>query len=391
MGRNEFMEKNEQCIYAKKCGGCDYQGISYSKQLEMKEKQFKKLFSDNSNIKKIIGAQNPYNYRNKIHGVFCRDKNGSIFTGIYQAGTHNAVCVKDCLIEDVRAHSIMSTLCYLAKSFKLQVYDEDRQTGLLRHVLVRTGYNTGEILVVLVLASPVFPSKNNFMKELIKRHPEITSVVLNVNDRRTNMVLGEKNIILYGRGYIEDVLCGLRFRISPNSFYQINPKQTEVLYGKAIELAAFTGRERIIDAYCGIGTIGMTAASKVKEVIGIELNKSAVSDAKQNAGINNIRNIRFVNDDATKYMVRMASAGESVDVVLMDPPRSGTTKDFIDSVKKLAPKKVIYISCNPETLARDLVLFEKSGYKTQVIQPLDMFPFTSHTEAVCLLVKTKAR
>lgn len=383
------MEKNGICIYAKKCGGCDYQGIEYEKQLEMKQKTVEQLLSDNCRVSKIIGTQYPYYYRNKVHGVFGRDNKGNVYTGIYQEGTHNIVSVEDCMIENREAAAILKTLSRMVKSFKLKVYDEDRQTGLFRHALIRTGHATGEILVVLVLSGPVFPSKKDFISELLKKHPEITTIVLNVNNKRTNMVLGEKNIVLYGKGYIEDRLCGLTFRISPHSFYQINSVQTEKLYQKAVEFAGFTGKERVIDAYCGIGTIGMAAAAKAGQVIGVELNKAAVEDAKMNAQQNHVKNIRFVNDDAGKFMMKLANAHEKADVVMMDPPRSGSTEEFIQAVKALAPEKVVYISCSPVTLARDLKIFGKKGYRAEKIQPVDMFPFTEHVECVVLMTREK--
>lgn len=381
------MGKNQVCIYAKKCGGCDYQGIAYEKQLAMKQKVVEKLLSDNCRVDNIIGAQNPYHYRNKVHGVFGRDKKGTVFTGIYQQGTHNIIPVENCLIEDETASRILKTLSKLVQSFQLKVYDEDRRTGLFRHALIRVGHATGQILVVLVLSEPVFPSKNNFISALLQAHPEITSIVLNVNQKRTNMILGDKNIVLYGKGYIEDRLCGLTFRISPQSFYQVNSRQTEVLYQKALEFAGLTGKERVIDAYCGIGTIGMAASARAGEVIGVELNRAAVDDARANAKRNRIKNIRFVNDDAGKFMVKMAGAHEKADVVLMDPPRSGSTETFIEAVRVLAPQRVVYISCNPVTLARDLKVFSKKGYRAERIAPVDMFGFTEHVECVVLLSK----
>jgi len=224
----------------------------YEKQLAMKQKTVEMLLSDNCRVDNIIGAQNPYHYRNKVHGVFGRDKKGTVFTGIYQQGTHNIIPVENCLIENETASQILRTLSKLVQSFQLKVYDEDRRTGLFRHALIRVGHATGQILVVLVLSDPVFPSKNNFISALLQTHPEITSIVLNVNQKRTNMILGDKNIVLYGKCYIEDRLCGLTFRISPQSFYQVNSRQTEVLYQKALEFAGLTGKERVIDAYCGI-------------------------------------------------------------------------------------------------------------------------------------------
>lgn len=244
-------------------------------------------------------------------------------------------------------------------------------------------------MVVLVLASPILPSKNNFVKALRKNHPDISTVVINVNDKRTNMVLGERNITVYGKGFIEDKLCGCTFRISPNSFYQVNPAQTEFLYEKAIECAKLTGKEKVIDAYCGTGTIGIIASKYAKEVLGVELNKDAIKDAITNAKRNEIKNIRFVNDDAGKYMVSLAEKKEQVDVVIMDPPRSGSDEAFLSSVIKLAPKRVVYVSCGPDTLARDLKYLTKKGYKVTEATPYDMFPMTNHTEVVVGLVREK--
>lgn len=377
------------CPYAKKCGGCDYSNLPYEEQLKKKERRIRELLGGFAKPEPIIKAENPEHYRNKVHGIFGKDKKGNVFTGIYEERSHNIVPVKECAIEDEKATAILKTLCELAGQFKLWVYDEDKRTGLLRHALIRVGRKTGEIMLVLVLSGPVMPSKNNFIKELRLRHPEITTIVLNINNKRTSMVLGDRNIVEYGKGYIEDELCGQRFRISPSSFYQINSEQTELLYGKAIEYAQLTGKERVIDAYCGIGTIGICAASKAAEISGVELNRDAVRDAINNAKLNGIRNIRFVNDDAGKYMVRMAENKEKADVVFMDPPRSGSTPEFIDSVNRLKPERVVYISCDPETLKRDLGLFVKKGWKVQKIQPVDMFPNTKHVETCCLLERLR--
>lgn len=377
----------KECPYFKKCGGCQYIDMPYKEQLKKKQKKVKKLLGGYCEVKNILGMDNPYYYRNKVHAVFARTKKGQIISGTYEAGSHRVVNIDNCLIENQIADAIIGDIRDLVKSFKIQIYNEDTGYGLLRHVLIRTGYKTGQVMVVLVLASPIMPSKNNFVKALRKLHPEITTVVLNVNDRHTNMVLGERDIVLYGKGYIEDILCGIKYRISPQSFYQINPVQTEKLYKKAISLAGLTGKEKVIDAYCGIGTIGMTAASEALEVIGVELNKNAVKDAINNAKAAGINNIRFVCQDAGEYMVKLANQGEKVDVVFMDPPRAGSDEKFMSSVVKLSPDKVVYVSCNPETLARDLKYFEKNGYVAESAWPVDMFAHSEHVETVCLLKK----
>ena len=378
-------EKLKKCTVSKKCGSCQYQGISYKEQLAVKQKKMNKLLKKFANVKPIIGMENPFYYRNKVHAVFDRDRKGNIICGTYEAKTHKVVPVEECLIEDKISQEIIRTIRDMLKSFKIKTYDEDTGYGLLRHVLVRRGFSTGEIMVVLVAASPIFPSKNNFVKALRKKYPQITTVVLNVNDKKTSMVLGERDIVLYGKGFIRDNLCGCSFRISPQSFYQVNPVQTEILYKTAIEYAGLGRKETVIDAYCGIGTIGLVAAGKAKNVIGVELNPDAVHDAKINVRENKITNTRFYQGDAGEFMEKMAEEGERADVVFMDPPRTGSDKKFMSSVIKLAPSRIVYISCGPESLARDLEYFTEHGYTVRKIQPVDMFSFTDHCENVVLL------
>ena len=347
-------EKKTQtvCPYAKKCGGCQYQGVPYSAQLKKKQNQVQGLLKKFGNVKPVIGMKDPYFYRNKVHAVFDRDRKGNIISGIYEAGTHRVVSIEQCLIEDKKSQEIIRTIRGMLKSFKIKTYDEDTGYGLLRHVLVRRGFSTGEVMVVLVVASPIFPSKNNFVKALRKVHPEISTVVLNINDKNTSMVLGEREI---------------------------------VLYGKAVEFAGLTGKEKVIDAYCGTGTIGLVASGKAREVVGVELNKDAVRDARINARENKVVNISFRQGDAGEFMEAMAEAGEKADVVFMDPPRSGSSEKFLNSVIKLSPKKIVYISCNPETLARDLNFLTRKNYIVKEIQPVEMFCFTDHTEVVTWL------
>ena len=380
-------EKVTKCSVSKKCGSCQYQGVPYKEQLAAKQKKMKKLLGKFANVKPIIGMDDPFYYRNKVHAVFDRDKKGNIICGTYEAKTHKVVPIEECMIEDKISQEIIRTIRDMLKSFKIKTYDEDTGYGLLRHVLVRRGFSTGEIMVVLVVGSPIFPSKNNFVKALRKKYPQITTVVLNVNDKKTSMVLGERDIVIYGKGYIRDTLCGCTFRISPQSFYQVNPVQTEILYKTAIEYAGLGRKETVIDAYCGIGTIGLVAAKRAKNVIGVELNPDAVRDARINAKENKITNARFYQGDAGDFMENMAENGEHADVVFMDPPRTGSDKKFMSSVIKLNPSRIVYISCGPETLARDLEYLTKHGYDVRKIQPVDMFSFTDHCENICLLTK----
>jgi 23S rRNA (uracil1939-C5)-methyltransferase len=377
------------CPYIRECGGCNIMQQSYEAELKEKQKTVEKLINKFCKVEPIIGMKDPNYYRNKVHVVFDHDRKGNPISGVYEEGTHRVIPVESCLIHNQKADAIIASIRGMLKSFKIKTYDEDTGYGLLRHVLIRTGFASGEIMVVLVLASPILPSKNNFVKALRKEHPEITTVVVNVNDKKTSMVLGDKEQVIYGKGFIEDKLCDKVFRISPKSFYQVNPAQTEVLYGKAIEMAGLTGNETVIDAYCGIGTIGLIASDHVQKVIGVELNKDAVRDANINAKRNEAANIEFYNNDAGDFMSQMAAQKETVDLVFMDPPRTGSNEKFMDALVTLKPKKVVYISCNPVTLERDLQYLTKKGYKAEKAIPVDMFPWTQHVETVVLMSKVQ--
>lgn len=388
MGSNIYDEKKRviNCESAEKCGSCAYAGLKYDNELKIKQGYVDKLFKDICPVDKITGMYRPVHYRNKVHAVVGEDKNGNIITGTYEENSHNIVPVSDCLLEDSHCSSIIATLRDLFKSFKYKPYNEDKGTGFIRHILLRKGFSTKEIMLVIVTADVAFPSKTHFLKALKEKHPEINTIVQNVNKYNTSMVLGPRNIVLTGKGYIEDVLCGYRFRISPSSFYQINHQQTEKLYKAAINMAGITKKDTVIDAYCGIGTIGIAASAKAGQVIGVELNADAVKDAEVNAKINNIKNIRFVNDDAGKFLVEYATH-KRADVVIMDPPRSGSSQEFLESVLKIKPERVVYVSCNPDTQKRDVDMLMKGGYKVLECRPFDMFPFCDHVETVVLLSK----
>ncbi len=382
------------CPVSKKCGGCVSIGRDYQETLKEKEEYVRKYLKSYVGLGGIEGMENPYHYRNKVHAAFAHIRDGRKernVSGIYQEGTHKVVSIQDCLIENEKADEIIADILKMIKSFKIKVYDEDSEYGLLRHVLVRTAHKTGEVMVVLVLASHIFPGKNNFVKALLLKHPEITTIIVNVNDRHTSYVLGDREIVIYGKGYIEDELCGKKFRISSKSFYQVNSEQTEKLYAKAVEMANLTGRERVVDAYCGIGTIGIIASGKAKEVISVESNSEAVHDAKINARENGIRNISFYLNDASVFLGNMAARKEKIEVLFMDPPRSGSTEEFMASAVSMSPGRIVYISCNPETLSRDLNYFTVHGYKAKEAEAFDMFPFTDDAEAIVLLVKTSIK
>lgn len=380
------MEKSEKrCPLAKKCGGCQLQNLTYDKQLQYKQVQCIRLLGQFCRVEEILGMENPYHYRNKVQAAFSEDRHGNIISGVYQAASHRVVAVETCLTEDEKADEIIGTVRRLSKSFKLRPYNPDTGRGFLRHVLVKRGFKSGQIMVVLVTGVCEFPKKRSFVNALLHEHPEITTILQNVNPGRTSMVLGAQEEVLFGPGKIEEQLGDCVFRISARAFYQINPVQTEVIYQKALEFAGLTGRETVIDAYCGTGTIGIFAAGHAKQVIGVELNGDAVADARENAKLNGVQNIRFFKADAGEFMTGMAKEGEKADVVLMDPPRAGSDRAFLSSLLTLSPKRVVYVSCNPETLRRDLVFLSKNGYRVRKIQPVDMFPHTKHIECVVLL------
>ena len=379
--------ENTICPVHKKCGGCQLQNMSYAEQLAFKQNKVNRFLKKFAKPLPVIGMDNPYHYRNKVQAAFYTSRSGKIISGVYQSGSHNVVGIDSCQIEDVTADKIITAVRRLMPSFKMTTYNEDTHKGFLRHILVKRGFATNQVMLVMVTGTAMFPSKNNFVKAIRQKFPEITTVIQNINPYDTNLVLGKKQNVLYGKGYIEDVLCGCKFRISPKSFYQINPVQTEVLYGKAIEYADLKGSETVLDAYCGIGTIGIIAAKHgAGRVIGVELNGDAVRDAIDNAKANGLKNIRFFKGDAGAFMREAAEENERPDVVFMDPPRAGSSRVFLDSLIAMSPKTVVYVSCNPETLARDLkYLTENSAYKVRKIQPVDMFPHTNHIECVSLI------
>ncbi len=368
-------------------------GIKYSEQLERKQDYICSLLQKFGPVAPIKGMENPYYYRNKVQSVFGTDRKGNTINGIYRAGTHQIIDVKSCMIEDKDADAVLSTIKTLVKTLGLRPYDEDLKTGFLRHVLIRKAVATGQIMVVLVVSSYRFKTQDRFVRTLTEKHPQIRSILLNRNTEKTSMVLGEgEEKIIYGDGFIEDILCGLRFRISAKSFYQVNHTQAEKLFTVAMRMARFSGNETVIDAYCGTGTIGLIAAkSGAKSVLGIELNPSAVADAERNASLNNIQNASFICGDAGEKLKELAKQKKSCDVLFMDPPRAGSDERFLASVIKLSPKTLIYISCNPETLERDLrYILKMSDYRVVGFQGVDMFPQTDHIETVILLNNLKS-
>ena len=389
ISNNKSGVKSGNCPLYKKCGGCQLQNLTYEQQLRYKQVKCIRLLGKFCRVGEIIGMENPYHYRNKVQAAFALDRHSNIISGVYQSSSHKIVPVTVCMTEDEKADEIIGTIRRLLKNFKLRPYNEDTGRGFLRHVLVKRGFKSGQIMVVLVTGTRDFPKKKDFVATLLKIHPEITTVVQNVNNQKTSMVLGNRSEVLFGDGYITEQLGDFSFRISPKAFYQINPIQTEVLYNTTLEFAGLTGKETVVDAYCGTGTIGIFASPKAKKVVGVELNPDAVKDARVNAKLNSAENTEFYNADAGEFLADAAASNEKYDVVIMDPPRSGSTVKFLNSVVKLAPKTVVYVSCNPETLARDLMFLVRNGYKVKKIQPVDMFPHTNHVETVVMLSHKK--
>lgn len=376
--------RGERCPYAKKCGGCQMQNLRYEDQLRWKQAQVQRQIGRFCRVQPILGMENPLHYRCKVQAAFA-PVHGRTVSGIYQSSSHILVPVEHCMIEDEGAQRIVADVRRLMPKFRVTPFDEDARRGVLRHVLVRRGWATGQYLAAIVSFTPVFPSKRRFAEALVRLHPELTTVVLNVNRQRTSMVLGSEEHVLYGPGFIEDELCGLRFRISASSFYQVNPPQAERLYRAAIGMAQLTGKESVLDAYCGVGTIGLAAASQAGRVAGVELNPAAARDASGNARRNNVRNARFFAGDAGEFLRDAAAGGEPFDVVLMDPPRAGASREFLEAVCAAGPRRIVYISCNPETQARDLRFLTSHGYRAERAQPVDMFPFTHHIENIVSL------
>lgn len=385
------------CPIDGRCGGCTLLSVSYDRQLRSKQAEMEALFADllddDARIRSIVGMKDPRHYRNKVVspyvGVYDKKaRRRRVLCGMYERGTHRVIDSRECLIENQEAKRIILAIRDLMPKFGIAPYDEDADTGFLRHVQVRVGHASGEVMVTLVTREDTFPASKAFVRALIKKHPSITTVVQNVNTRQTNVIMGDKERTLYGPGFILDSLCGLSFRISSKSFYQVNVEQTEALYTRAVEMARLTGTETVMDAYCGTGTIGLVAARGVSggpgaaRVIGVEERPDAVADARNNARHNGIAAAEFVADDAGAFMRTLAARGEELDVLLMDPPRSGSTPDFLKAACTLAPHRIVYISCNPKTQARDAEYLVAHGYRIDEMQPVDMFPHTPHTENI---------
>ncbi|MGE5328249.1 MAG: 23S rRNA (uracil(1939)-C(5))-methyltransferase RlmD [Deltaproteobacteria bacterium] len=377
---------NPVCPVFKRCGGCQIQHIDYEKQLSFKTKLVSETIHrigglENVKVYDAIGMKEPWNYRNKAQYPV-GNIDGKMGFGFYASRTHEIIQGQDCIIQDKKSYEIAKHAVEFFGEQKILAYDEKTGKGLIRHIVVRTGFKTGEIMLVVVANGDSLPKSKEFVDYMKAKNPEITSIVLNINKKNTNVILGYTNKILDGKEYILDKLGEYTFKISPLSFFQVNPVQTEVLYSKAVEYAALTGKETVFDLYSGIGTISLFLSGKAKKVYGIEVVEPAVDNAKENARINGIDNVEFLCGDVEKVVPGL---GVKPDVVVLDPPRKGCEKMLIETIAEMGPKRIVYVSCNPSTLARDLKAFAEKGYEAKEVQPVDMFPQTYHVECVVLI------
>ena len=374
-----------KCPISTACGGCVFQNASYEYELRYKKHKVEEALKrighiDNVKVNNVIGMDNPEHYRNKIQVPFGKE-NKHVIYGFYKSKTHKIIPLKQCNIEDEKAGLILNNIARLMEEFHIDPYNEDYRTGIIRHVLIRTSRATNEVMVVLVSNVDTFPGRNNFIKELVKHSPEISTIIYNTNKRDTNVILGDKEKTLYGKGYITDEILGLKFNISSQSFFQVNPIQVEKLYGEAIKYAKLSINDVVLDAYAGVCTIGLLVAPHVKKVTSVEVVESAVINGINNAKLNNINNIEINEADCTEYINKHLP---HFDVVIMDPPRKGSTPELLKAVKKIKPSRIVYISCEPSTLARDLEML-KDIYDIDIVQPVDMFPRSFHIETIVSL------
>lgn len=377
------------CVYFSQCGGCQLQHLSYEGQLKWKQNMvanvMKRLGKIDAPVLPVKGMEEPWHYRNKSQIPFAQNEAGQMVAGFYKTKSHSIVDMERCLIQTGEADVVMADLKRELEILGVRPYDEKSHQGMLRHVVVRKGRATGEVMVVLVTKSKKFPQASAAIEKIRALIPNVTSIVQNVNGEKTNVIFGNDTFTLWGKDTIEDTIGNVRFEISARSFYQVNPVQTEVLYKQALDYAQLTGNERVIDAYCGIGSISLFLAQKAGHVMGVEIVEQAIEDAKRNAALNGFTNTYFEAGPAEEVIPRWYKEGKEADVLVVDPPRKGCDEALLNTIIEQKPKRVVYVSCNPATLARDLRILEDGGYKTKEVQPVDMFPHTTHCEAVAWL------
>ena len=392
----EILEKSDHrtksnCDTYEKCGGCSLRHIDYNYTIQMKknavESTLKKALGRTVKIDEVISMENPYFYRNKLQYPVGQDNNGEIVTGVYAERSHRIIPTKECMIQNKLAGKIANDIIEFAKQNGISGYNEENFTGILRHIVIRVGIKTNEAMVTLVVNNFNIPNENKLVDFLTKKYSEIKTIIKNLNNQNTNVVLGKENQVIFGEGYINDVLLEKKFKISNMSFYQVNPVQTEKLYSKAIEFADLNGEETVFDLYCGIGTIGICASDKVGRLFGIETIPEAIQDAKENAKLNDIKNCEFFVGDVENTLPQFINERNiKPDVVFVDPPRKGCDKTALETLMEIKPEKIVYVSCNPATLGRDLNIL-KERYDINKVAICDMFPWTQHIESIVLLYK----
>ncbi|WP_047984794.1 23S rRNA (uracil(1939)-C(5))-methyltransferase RlmD [Ornithinibacillus californiensis] len=380
------------CDVFYKCGGCQIQHMSYNLQLSMKQQQVKNVMRkvahlDHVPIHPTIGMDDPWRYRNKV-AIPVGEKDGELITGFYQMRSHNIIEDMDtCIVQEDLNDRMVEAVRRIANQVGIEAYDEKSHSGVLRHIMVRTGQETKETMIVLITRTKELPHAKEFIRELTETYPNVKSIIHNINPAKTNVILGEKSKVLWGQEYIYDSIGSIRFAISAKSFYQVNPTQTKKLYEKALEYAAIDEEDTVIDAYCGIGTISLFLAQKAKKVYGVEVVPEAIEDARVNAKLNGMTNVEFEVGTAEEVMPKWKEDGLKPDVIVVDPPRKGCDEGLLNAMLEMGPKRIVYVSCNPSTLARDLRILEDGGYETKEVQPVDMFPQSMHIESVAWLEK----
>ncbi|WP_163970967.1 23S rRNA (uracil(1939)-C(5))-methyltransferase RlmD [Oceanobacillus halotolerans] len=378
------------CDVFYKCGGCQIQHMSYNMQLEMKQNQVKNVMRKIAHLDHIpvyptIGMEDPWRYRNKV-AIPVGEKDGELITGFYRKKSHQIIDDMDtCVVQDDLNDRMVEAVRRIADRLGISAYDEKSDRGVLRHIMVRTGRETKDTMVVIITRTEKLPHQEELVQELTATYPHVKSIIHNINNKRTNVILGRKTNVIWGKEYIYDSIGDIQFAISAKSFYQINPPQTKKLYEKALEYAKIDRDDVVVDAYCGIGTISLFLAQKAKKVYGVEIVPDAINDAKMNAELNGITNTEFVVGKAEKVMPQWKEEGLDPDVIIVDPPRKGCEEDLLHAMADMKPKRIVYVSCNPSTLARDVNILEESGYTAKEVQPVDMFPQSMHVEAVCRL------
>ncbi|WP_456282953.1 23S rRNA (uracil(1939)-C(5))-methyltransferase RlmD [Bacillus sp. JZ34] len=380
------------CPIYKQCGGCQLQHINYEGQLLYKQKQVKdvlerigKLDLSRITVHPTLGMEDPWNYRNKAQ-VPVGEREGGLIAGFYQQRSHEIIDMNECLIQQSENDRVVQAIKEICGKYGIKAYNEERHKGWLRHIMVRYGAVTGEMMVVFITRTNDFPHKAKIVEEITTAFPHVKSIVQNINPKKTNVIFGDETTVIWGEEYIYDTIGGIKFAISARSFYQVNPEQTKVLYDKALEYAELNGEETVIDAYCGIGTISLFLAKQSKKVYGVEIVPEAIDDAKRNAELNGIENAEFEVGEAEVVIPKWYKEGIKADTLVVDPPRKGCDEALLRTILEMKPKRVVYVSCNPGTLARDLRVLEDGGYETLEVQPVDMFPHTSHVEC-CAFIK----